>query len=84
MKKKIIVTVIFIGFIISNIFCITLADLDIDKRIIVKDLIIEINDEITLSNFESLEFVEYHILYEMEGYIIIIVDDELIVVQTEE
>ena len=80
MKAKIMGLVVIMVVILSNLCSITLVDLDFNERLIVKEFIIEIDDDITLGNFESLEGIEYEILYEIEGYIIVIIDDEIFII----
>lgn len=54
-----------------SINSVTLADLDYDEQIIVKDFVISLDDEITMANVELLEGIEYEIVHKDSGFIII-------------
>ncbi|MCF7814744.1 MAG: hypothetical protein K9N09_10825 [Candidatus Cloacimonetes bacterium] len=69
MKNFILLLVILGCFFTLN--SITLADLDFDEQIVVKDFVIGLDDDITEANVEMLEGSEYNVIYEDSGYIII-------------
>ena len=79
MKKLILVLIIYIcyHFVLNGL---TFADLDLDHQYIVKDFVIDYDEEVTESNFSELEGIEYEIVYESENYIIVVVDGKYLVV----
>lgn len=83
MKKKILLAVVF-GMLITSIsFSLTLADLDIEDRIVTEECIIEMDDEISQANIEELEGIEFEIIYETDTYIIVIVKGKYVIICTE-
>ncbi|MDO9576817.1 MAG: hypothetical protein Q7J16_02945 [Candidatus Cloacimonadales bacterium] len=72
MKK--IISSIILFFVCSFMFSITLADLDFEDQLAVKDLVISLDDEITFANVEELEGTEYYILLESNYYLIVVKD----------
>lgn len=73
MKKKILLTLV-LGMLLTSIsYSLTLADLDIEDRIVTEEFIIEMDEEITPANIEELEDIEFWIVYETDEYIIILI-----------
>ena len=80
MKKRILLTLI-LGMLLASIsYSLTLADLDIEDRIVTKECIIEMDDEITPANIEELEGIEFWIVYETDAYIIVLIEGKYIIV----
>ena len=83
MKKQILLTLV-LGMLFTSIgYSLTLADLDIEDRIITEEFIIEIDDEITPANIEELEGIEFELVYEPDGYIIVLIGDKYVIVYTD-
>ena len=80
MKKRILLTLV-LGMLFTSIgYSLTLADLDIEDRIVTEECIIEMDDEITQANIEELEGIEFWIVYETDGYIIVLIEGKYIIV----
>ncbi len=84
MKLKIWLSLVILFTIHIGLTAITLADLDIQERDLIEQFVIDYDQEITIANFESLENVKYSIIYITEEYIIIVIDDEIILIPVEE
>ena len=83
MKKKILLTLVW-GMLFASIgYSLTLADLDIEDRIVTEECIIEMDDVITPANIDELEGIEFWIVYETDEYIIVIVNGKYVVVNTD-
>jgi hypothetical protein len=80
MKKKILLTLV-LGMLFTSIgYSLTLADLDIEDRIVTEEYIIEMDDEITTANIEEVEGTEFELVYETDEYIIVIVSGKYVIV----
>ena len=83
MKKKILLTLV-LGMLLTSIsFSLTLADLDIEDRIVTEEYIIEMDDEITQANIEEVEGTEFELVYETDGYIIVLIGDKYVIIYTD-
>jgi hypothetical protein len=80
MEKKILLTLVLGMLLTSLSYSLTLADLDIEDRIVTEEFIIEMDDEITQANIEELEGIEFWIVYETDEYIIVIVSGKYVIV----
>ena len=80
MKKKILLTLILGMLLTSLSYSLTLADLDIEDRIVTEEFIIEMDDEITQANIEEMEGIEFELVYETDEYIIVIVSGKYVIV----
>jgi len=81
MKKRLITAFILLIVLFNTAFALTLADLEIEEKILVEDAVLAEDTEITPATFESLEGVKYDIIYKGSGYIIIKFGTKLIIVQ---
>jgi len=72
--------VLFTLLISTCIFALTLADLDLDQQLYVKESLVSLNQEITFANVEELEGISYTLIMETEGYIIYQKDGKIYVV----
>ena len=81
MKTKILLLVSLL--VVSYVFlsALTFADLDIDVQYLVKDFIIDYDEEITEMNFSTLEGLEYEIVYECDDYVVVEIDGIIYIVQ---
>ena len=80
MKKQILLTLI-LGMLFTSIgYSLTLADLDIEDRIVTEEFIIEMDDEITQANIEDMEGIEFEIVYETGGYIIVLIEGKYYII----
>ena len=80
MKKKILLTLILGMLLTSLSYSLTLADLDIEDRIVTEEFIIEMDDEITQANIDELEGIEFELVYETDAYIIVTINGKYFVV----
>ena len=80
MKKRILLTLVLGMFLTSISYSLTLADLDIEDRIVTEDFIIEMDDEITPANIEELEDIKFWIVYETDGYIIVLIEGKYYII----
>ena len=81
MKKWILLISLFV-IIQVGLNGLSFADLDIDKQYLVKDFVIDYDEEITEVNFLDLEGIQYEIIYESDDYIIVLVDGKIVIVPT--
>ena len=80
MKKKILLTLV-LGMLFTSIgYSLTLADLDIEDKIVTEEFIIEMDDEITQANIEDLEGIEFELVYETDEYIIVLINGKYYIV----
>ena len=79
MKKRVLLTLILGMLLTSLSYSLTLADLDIEDKIVTEEFIIEMDDEITHVNIEDLEGIEFWIVYETDEFIIVLIGDEYVI-----
>jgi 23S rRNA-/tRNA-specific pseudouridylate synthase len=66
------IVIIFVLLVLGTLcFSITLADLDFEDQLAVKDYVISLDEEITEINVEQLEGMKYNIIFENDDYIIV-------------
>jgi 23S rRNA-/tRNA-specific pseudouridylate synthase len=66
------IVIIFVLLVLGTLcFSITLADLDFEDQLAVKDYVISLDEEITEINVEQLEGIKYNIIFENDDYIIV-------------
>lgn len=82
LMKKIMLVFILVC-ISSFLLSITLADLDFEEQLLVKDYVISLDEEISYANVEELEGVEYEVIYESDDYIIIVKDGNIYILPKE-
>ena len=80
MKKKILLTLVLGMLLTSLSYSLTLADLDIEDRIVTEEYIIEMDDEITQANIEEVEGTEFELVYETDGYIIVLIEGKYYII----
>ena len=80
MKKKILLTLVLGMLFTSLSYSLTLADLDIEDKIVTEEFIIEMDDEITQANIEDLEGIEFELVYETDEYIIVLINGKYYIV----
>lgn len=81
MKKKILFVLVFVIALTNIVFALTLADLNIEEKIIVEDAVLSADTEISSATFEMLEGIKYTIIYKTPEYIFIKIGDKYIIVQ---
>jgi len=68
--KKFVSSLILI-FVCSVMFSLSLSDFDLEDQLLIKELVVSLDIEITFSNVEMLEGTHYNIIYESGDYIIV-------------
>lgn len=81
MKKRILFVFMLITIFCNIAFSLTLADLDIEEKILVEDRILAEDTEITPATLESLEGIKYDVIFKDNEYIIFKVGDKFIILQ---
>jgi len=84
MKKRFLIVFMLMIVLFNSAFALTLADLDVEEKILVEDAVLAEDTEITPATFESFEGIKFDIIYKGAGYVIIKLGTKLVVVYRHE
>ncbi len=84
MKKKILLVLVSVVFFSNIALTLTLADLNIDEKILVEEVVLAEDTEITPATFVACEGIDYVIIYKGSGYIIVKIGTKYVIVPVDE
>ncbi len=81
MKKVFLSILLVISMLAIN--ALTLADLDFEEQLVVKDYVISLDDELNYANVEDFEGISYNVIFEATEYIIVEINGKYYIVPKE-